>query len=221
DAHIDATALMRYVTVKPGQPLSVRAVQSSIKSLFATGDFRDIHVNADAVPNGVNVTFVLYTNFRVTDITFDGLGGADRDRATHDLTFHLGDVLSLNAVDHSATAIQDFLNHSGYLEATVDPETQFVRGQGRASVIFHVARGARAHVHNVTLTGSIAPFKPDELGKAMKRGPGKPFNLAEARLDAERMQTWLVRRNYRKAYIKFVKYTYNSATHTVALDYTA
>ena len=221
DARIDTSTLIRYVTVKPGQPLSVRAVQSSIKSLFATGDFRDVRVNADPVPGGVDVTFVLYTTFRVTDIAFDGLGGTDRERALRDLTFHLGDVLSLNAVDHSATALQELLNHSGYLEATVDPETTFERGQGRAKVVFHVARGPRAHVRNVNLAGDIRPFKPEELTKQMKRGPGKAFNLADARNDAERMQTWLFRRDFRKANIRYEKYTYEPATHTVALEYSA
>ncbi len=221
DARIDTATLMRYVTVKAGQPLSVRAVQNSIKSLFATGDFRDIHVDSEPAPGGVNVTFVLFTNFRVTDVRFDGLGGADRERAARELTFHLGDVLSLNAVDHSATALQDSLNHNGYLEATVDPETQFERGQGRASVIFHVTRGTLAHVRDVKLAGNIAPFKPQELTNQMKRGPGKGFSLAEARIDADRMQTWLVRRDYRKATVRFEKYTYEPATHTVALDYSA
>jgi outer membrane protein insertion porin family len=221
DARIDTATLMRYVTVKPGQPLSVRAVQSSIKSLYATGDFRDVRVNADPAQGGVNVTFALYTNFRVTDIRFEGIGGADRTRVSRSLTFHLGDVLSLNAVDHSATAVQELLNHDGYLEATVDPETIFQRGQGRASVVLHVTRGARAHVRNVNLIGNIAPFRPEELARQMKRGLGKAFNLAEARLDAERMQTFLVRRNYRKGTVKFEKYTYEPATHTVVLEYTA
>lgn len=221
DARLDTNALMHYVTVKPGQPLSVRAVQNSIKSLFATGDFRDIRVNADPAPAGTNVTFVLYTNFRVTDISFDGLGGTDRERAVREVTFHLGDVLSLNAVDHSATAVQDFLTRGGYLEAAVDPETTFQRGQGRASVVFHVARGPRAHVAHVNLAGNLSPFKPQDLADQMKRGPGKGFNLAEARLDAERMQTWLVRRNYRKANIRFQKYTYDQPSHTVVLDYSA
>jgi outer membrane protein assembly complex protein YaeT len=221
DARIDTATLQHYVTVKPGQPLSVRAVQSSIKSLYATGDFRDVRVNADPAEGGVNVTFLLYTNFRVTNISFDGLGGADRTRASRSLTFHLGDVLSLNAVDHSATAVQELLNHDGYLDATVDPETVFQRGQGRASVVLHVNRGARARVRNVNLAGNIAPFRPEELAHEMKRGPGKAFNLAEARMDAERMQTWLVRRNFRKANVRFEKYTYEPATHTVALDYTA
>jgi outer membrane protein insertion porin family len=221
DARIDTATLMRYVTVKQGQPLSVRAVQNSIKSLFATGDFRDIRVNADPAAGGVNVTFVLFTNFRVTAISFDGLGGADKERATREVTFHLGDVLSLNAVDHSATAVQELLTHGGYLEAAVDPETTFERGQGQAKVVFHVARGPRAHVRTVNLAGNIAPFKPQELVDRMKRGPGKGFNLAEARLDADRMQTWLVRRNYRKADIRYQKYSYDPATHTVALEYTA
>lgn len=221
DAHIDNDVLMRYVTVKPNQPLSVRAVQASIKNLFATGDFRDVHVNSEPVPGGMNITFLLYTNFRVTDISFDGLGGARRERAMRDLTFRLGDVLSLNAVDHSATAIQESLNHSGYLEAVVDPETNFQRGQGRARVVFHVVRGPRAQVAHVNLAGNIAPFTPEQLAREMKRGPGKPFSLPEARTDAERMQTWLVRRNYRKANIRFEKYTYEPATHTVRLDYNA
>lgn len=221
DARIDTATLLRYVTVKPGQPLSVRAVQNSIKNLYATGDFRDVRVNADPVQGGVDVTFVLYTNFRVTDIRFEGLGGADRTRASRALTFHLGDVLSLNAVDRSATAVQELLNHDGYLEATVDPETIFQRGQGRASVVLHVTSGARAYVRNVNLAGNIAPFRPEELAHEMKRGPGKAFNLAEARMDAERMQNFLVRRNFRKGTVKFEKYTYEPATHTVALDYSA
>jgi outer membrane protein assembly complex protein YaeT len=221
DARIDNNVLMRYVTVKPNEPLSVRAVQSSIKNLFATGDFRDVHVNSEPAPGGLNITFLLYTNFRVTEISFDGLGGSERERAMRDLTFHLGDVLSLNAVDHSATAIQESLAHGGYLEAVVDPETIFQRGQGRARVIFHVGRGPRAQVARVNVAGNLAPFTPEALIGEMKRGPGKPFNLAEARSDAERMLNFLVRRNYRKANVRYDKYTYDPATHTVTLDYTA
>ncbi|HEV2719636.1 MAG TPA: translocation/assembly module TamB domain-containing protein, partial [Thermoanaerobaculia bacterium] len=106
DAGFDTSVLKQYVAVKPGQPLSLRDVQSSIKGLFATGDFRDIHVEQ----SGGTVTFILSINYRVADIRFDGIGGnADRDRATQQLTVHSGDVLSLNAVDHSATAVQEYL----------------------------------------------------------------------------------------------------------------
>ena len=221
DSRFDTTVLQHYVTQKVGQPLSLREIQGSIRSLYSTGDFRDIRVDSTASPGGIALTFSLFTNYRVGDIHFDGLSGADRDRATRELTFHLGDVLSLNAVDRSAIAIDTFLNRSGYLEATVDPETTFNRAQSRASVTFHVTRGARATVGQVALEGNVAPFDSTQLIAQMHHGPGKPFLLAEARTDADHMRNFLVRHDYRKADIRFLNYTYDRATKRVALRYRA
>ncbi|MDP9360181.1 MAG: translocation/assembly module TamB domain-containing protein [Acidobacteriota bacterium] len=223
DSAVDTSAFGQYVSIKVGEPLSIRNVQTSVKSLFATGNFRDIRV--DSAPSGkgtgVAVVFALYTNFRVSAIDFDGLSGSDRDRALRTLTFHLGDVLSLNAVDHSAVAVQDLLKRSGYLDATVDPETTFVRAQSRASVAFHVTRGPLATVGTVTIDGNTAPFTAQQLIDQMKRGPGKSFDLDAARLDADRMRQWLLRKEYRKASVRYVSNTYDPATHKVALRYSA
>ncbi len=221
DSGVDTSALGQSVAVRLGEPLSLRNVQSSVKSLFATGNFRDIRVDSSPAGNGVAVIFALYTNFRVSSIDFDGLNGADRDRAIRVLTFHLADVLSLNAVDHSAVAVQELLKRSGYLDATVDPETSFVRPESRAAVIFHVTRGTKATVGTVAIDGDIAPFTIPQLVGQMKRGPGKSFELDDARLDADPMRQWLLRQEYRKATVRYVSNTYDPATHTVALRYSA
>ena len=220
DSGVDTSSLNQNIAVKVGERLSIRSVQSSVKSLFATGNFRDIRVDATPSGNGVSVVFSLYTNFRIASIDFDGLNGADRDRALRILTFHLGDILSLNAVDHSAVAVQEMLKHSGYLDATVDPETSFLRPQSRAAVIFHVTRGPHATVGTVTIDGETAPFTKQQLIDQMKRGPGKPFDLDEARLDESRMRQWLLHQQYRKATVRYAGNTYDLATHTVALRYT-
>jgi outer membrane protein assembly complex protein YaeT len=221
DSRFDTTVLPKYVTQHIGQPLSSREIQSSIKALFSTGDFRDIRVDSVASGEGVALTFSLFVNYRVDAIRFEGLSNADRDRATRELTFHLGDVLSLNAVDRSAIAVQTFLNRSGFLESTVDPETIFNRAQSRATVIFHVNSGQQAIVGQVVLEGNPAPVEPSVLISQMHRGPGKPFQIAEARLDADRMRNYLVRRDYRKADIRFLNYTYDATTKRVTLHYRA
>jgi outer membrane protein assembly complex protein YaeT len=221
DSGVDTSSFNHYVTVKVGEPLSIRNVQSSVKSLFATGNFRDIRVDSAPSGNGVAVVFALYTNFRIASIDFDGLNGTDRDRALRILAFHLGDVLSLNAVDHGADAIQDLLKRSGYLDVTVDPETSFLRQQSRAAVIFHVARGTQATVGTVAINGETAPFNAQQLIDRMKHGPGKSFDLDEARLDADRMRQWLLRQEYRKASVRYETNAYDPATHKVALRYTA
>src|SRR5260370_32617021 len=219
DSKFDTTLLSQYVTQSVGAPLSTREVQSSIKSLYDTGDFRDIRVSTAAAEGGVTLTFAVFVNCRISEIHFEGLSAADRARAARETTMHAGDVLYLSAVDRSAVAIQNFLNRAGYLEATVDPETTFVREQSRATVVFHVNEGPRATVDNVILEGKVAPFNAQELIAQMHRGPGKTFQLAEARSDADRIHNYLVRRNYRKADIRFLNYTYNKDTKKVTLRY--
>ncbi|HXH91966.1 MAG TPA: translocation/assembly module TamB domain-containing protein, partial [Thermoanaerobaculia bacterium] len=221
DSSVDTSTFNQYVVVKIGEPLSIRNVQSSIKSLFATGNFRDIRVDSTPSGNGVAVVFALYTNFRVASIELEGLTGPDRDRAMRALTFHLGDVLSLNAVDHGADAVQEQLKRAGYLDATVDPETTFVRVQSKATVIFHVTRGTVATVGDVIIDGNTSPFTPQQLIGQMKRGPGKKFDLDEARIDGDRMRQWLIRQEYRKASVRYVSNTYDAPAHKVALHYTA
>jgi len=220
DSGVDTSSFNQLIAVKVGEPLSLRNVQASVKSLFATGNFRDIRVDSTTSGNGVAVVFALYTNFRISSIDFEGLSGPDRDRAMRSFTFHVGDILSLNAVDHGAVAVQDMLRHSGYLDATVDPETSFVRPQSRAAIIFHVARGPHATVSTVTIDGNTAPFTPQQIIAQMKHGPGKTFDIDEARLDETRIRQWLLHQEYRKATVRYISNTYDAATHTVALRYT-
>src|SRR5207248_1580997 len=53
----------------------------------------------------------------------------------------------------------------------------------------------------------------------MKHGPGKPFDVDEARLDEARIRQWLLHQEYRKAAVRYVGNTYDAAMHIVALRY--
>ena len=221
DRPLATSTLLQYVSVKAGQPLTIRDVQNTMKSLFASGNFRDVRVDASPSGSGVAVTFSLYLNYRIGKIVFDGATGGERTRATHELRVHSGDVLSLGAVDASAVSIQQQLNRDGYLEATVDPETTFVSERNVADVIFHVTEGPQAKVAAVVLDGDIAPFTQQELTSRAREQPGKPFRLVDARADADRMKNYLVRHNYRRADVDFVNDTYDTAMKTVTLHYKA
>jgi outer membrane protein assembly factor BamA len=219
DAPFDTTALAAEVTMKPGQRVSVREVQSSMKNLFATGNFRDIRVDSAPADGGVVLTFSLYLHYRVGEVRSEGITGRDRTRAQRELTVRTGDILSLNDVDESAAAIEEALRQDGYLEATVDPETDFDRLRSIADVIFHVTPGPRASIAQVIIEGNLAPFTPAQLIEPMKRDAGRPFSLLEAREDAERIKNFLVRRDHRRANVDFLGHEYEPATHTVTLRY--
>jgi outer membrane protein insertion porin family len=219
DARFDTTAMANEVTLRPGQPVSIRELQSSIKNLYATGNFRDVRVDSAPAEGGVVLTFALFLNYRVDEIALEGIPRRDRGRAQRELTVRNGEVLSLDAVDDSATAVQEMLRRNGYLEATVDPETNFDRLRSVADVTFHITAGPQAKVANVVIEGNPAPFKTAELIDRMKRKPGKTFQLGEAREDANRIRNFLVRRNYRRADVDLLSHTYDPATHGVTLRY--
>jgi translocation and assembly module TamB len=219
DAGFDTSAVANEVTLKPGGVVTIRELQSSIKNLFATGNFRDIRVDAAPSDGGTVLTFSLFLHYRIDDIDIAGLTNREEARAMRELTVRAGEILSLNDVDDSAAAIEETLRQNGYLEAVVDPETNFDRARNEADVTFHVTPGAQATVANVILEGNTAPFTPAELMKRMERGKGRTFNLPDAREDANRMKNFLVRRNHRRADVDFLGHTYDEATHGVTLRY--
>ena len=219
DARFDTNAIASEVTLKPGQTVTIRELQSSIKNLFATGNFRDVRVDATPAQGGVVLTFALFLHYRIDEIALEGIPRGERSRALRELTVRNGEVLSLDDVDDSASAVQDLLRRNGYLEATVDPETNFDRQRSIADVTLHVTAGAEAKVANVVLEGEMAPFTATQLIGEMKRGTGKTFMIGEAREDANRMRTFLIRRNYRHADVDLISNIYDPATKGVTLRY--
>ena len=220
DAEFDTAAMAEEVTLQPGGRVSIREVQTSIRNLFATGNFRDIRVDAADAAEGVVLTFSLYLHYRLDEIEIVGLENrSDRNRARRELTIRAGEILSLDNVDDSAAAIEEMLHQQGFLEATVDPETNFDRTTSLADVQFTVEPGPLAKVSSVEIEGDTAPFTKQELIDRMTRSPGRVFHLEEAREDADRMKNHMVRRDYRRADVDFLGYEYDRDSNTVALRY--
>ena len=220
DAQFDTSTIAREVALAPGQPITIRALQSSIKNLYATGNFRDIRVDAAEGPSGEAIlTFALFLHYRVGGIEIEGLQRRDQNRAERELTVRKGEVLSLDDVDDSALAIQEMLHARGYLEATVDPETNFDRPRSLADIVLHATPGRRAIVGQVALEGDLGAFTPAQLTERMSRKPGQAFEIEEAREDAARIRNFLVRRHFRRADVDYLGHTYDDDSARVALRY--
>ena len=202
-----------------GKPLAIADMQSSIRALHGTGEFGDVRVDASSAGEGaLALRFLLYMNYRVREIDFEGLP-VSRERLGVSMAVRRDDVLSLNAVDRTAEAIAEELNRRGWLEATVDPEVEFSRAANRADVTFHVNTGPIAKVAGVELEGSLEPFTPEDLIGAMRLEPGSTFRLADARRDADRMRSRMVEEGHRRATVRYLDRIYDPETATVQLQY--
>lgn len=219
DAAFDTEVAAREVTLEPGDAVTIRELQASIRNLFATGNFRDVRVDATQVEGGVALTFGLYLQYRVGEIAIQGIEGDERSRAHRELTIRSGEILSLDDIEDSAAAVQEALEQNGHLEATVDPETSFDRARNIANVQFHVEKGPQATIGDIVIEGDTAPFTEAEVIAEMHRRTGRSFSLPEAREDADRMKNFFVRRDHRRADVDFLGHVYDEATNRVTLRY--
>ncbi|MDX1582646.1 MAG: POTRA domain-containing protein, partial [Thermoanaerobaculia bacterium] len=218
DSELDPSPLYEVLTIKAGEPLSIVGLQTSIKALFATGNFRDIRVDGERVGEGIRLTFRVSLHYRIGEIEYE-IDGQLPDRARREVTIEEEQILSLNRVDQIAVDMTRALRRNGYLEATVDPEVRFRRQENLASVIFHVSSGPKARIESIEFEGVSEPFTRETLLAQMESEIGGPFETARARDDAGRVRRFLLREGYRMAEVSFEGEAYDSETSTVDLSY--
>jgi outer membrane protein assembly factor BamA len=197
--------------------VTIRELQSSIKNLFATGNFRDVRVDAAPADGGVVLTFALYLHYRIGAIELEGLPKSERSRAQRELTVQRR-VLARRRRRQRERGAGDAAPHT-LAGGDRRSETNFDRARSIADVKLHVTAGPLARIADVILTAISAPFTTQQLIGRMKCGSGEVFSVGEAREDANRMRNFLVRRDYRCADVDLVGNVYDDASKTVTLRY--
>ena len=219
DTQIDSGKLDPIVLVREGEPLDPREVDRSIHALYATGQFRDIRVDATRLDDGrVAVTFLVFVNYRIETVAVEGLG-KEQDSVKGQVVVKVGDVLSLSAVDRSATAMQLSLSRRGFVESVVDPATDFRRDTRNAAVTFFVTMGPRASVGDVRFDGSLAPFGEAGILEMFGRRGDEMYSSRRARDWGEELRQRLVKKGHRAAEVRVAEENYSAEAGEMNLTY--
>lgn len=183
------------------QPLDRRKVAASLKTLFETGRFSDMQVEAQQIsPAEVTLIFSAKENFFVRSVTADGAPRRPSAAQLIDMSkLQLGQLFSSDKVRESFTAMLQALADNGWYEAKVTDEETFHPGTQTVDVRFHVKRGSPAHIGQVIVQGtpgrssaeirSIAHLQEgktvsaDRIGSALQR-LRKRYS-SEGRLEAQ------------------------------------
>lgn len=219
DGTIPEDDMRAAVNLEVGSPLDLSEVARSIRSLYGSGLFRSIRVDAELDADGaVALVYHLSLHYRITSVSFDGI--PDEERSVEQIpSIRVGDVASLDAIDRGAEEMRDQLLRRGYMEAVVDPAVTFRREEHVALVTYFVSAGNRATVRDIRFEGSTEPFSIDELKEMLGKRIGKPFAVVNARRWAERLTDALVREDHRDANVRFADAEYDAETTSVELVY--
>jgi outer membrane protein insertion porin family len=146
-------ALRSEIALTPGAA-NYRALDRSIKSLYAMGQFDDVQATCELGPDGKRATIVFHVRERpvlgAVDVTGTDRVALNTVRDRIDLL--IGRPLDPALVAKAVQRIDSLYQSEGYYLARVKPETTMVKDQ--VNLLFRVNEGRRLAVSGVSIAGN-------------------------------------------------------------------
>lgn len=207
-----------------GAPLSMAAVRAAIDSLYRTGRYHDISIEAQPSDSGVELRVVTEFNYFVSGVNIDGAvdppGREQLRTATKlDLGAPFDESLIVPAVDN----LLERLHANGLYRAQLSYHVDVNPGTEETGIYFQIQPGDRARFDGVALSGNLA-FSPETVGRmaGWRRSlffvhlPGWRY-LTEQRLQEGigKLQTRVQKGNHLAARVTLESLQYHMETNNV------
>ena len=174
----EVAQLGRYLELRPGEPLTPELVRRAVETIFATGRYEDVQVEASPGPDGIDVTIRPVLAPLLQQVRIEGGRGPTGLKR--------GEPLWPRRLEAARAVLLAHLQSRGFLAATVDARVEH-RPEG-ADAVFRVVPGVLHRVARVETEG------PVELTDLTAPRAGQPFVRARAVRAAEQMRRRLVLR---------------------------
>ena len=192
-------AVLRLITLRPGDGYRPLAVRQSVKQIFSLGRFRDVRVQAlPARDDGVALVFLVDPLPRVASVEVRGAPRGLAAPVAEAAGFVVGEVLGDPAPGRAAAAGR--LRDLGYLDAEATVRTT-PRGRD-AAVEIVVAPGPRARIGSFRVE-TAPPNLVDEFEDDLGASPGGFWSEADFRERLPRVRGRLRERGFLLATLDF------------------
>jgi len=156
---IEANTVASYLLFAPGDPYSETRLDTSIKTLYATGLFADVSID----PRDGNVLVTVVENPIINRVILEGNKSLKTDKITDEIDAEPRAIFSRSNVQEDVTRIIELYRQSGRFAATVAPKV-VQQPQNRVDLIFEITEGPVTGVRRINIIGN-AEFPDRRLRK--------------------------------------------------------
>jgi len=148
---IEADTVRSYMLLQPGDPYDADRLDRSLKSLFATGLFRDVRISRD----GARVIVDVAENPIVNRVAFEGNRKISDDVLRAELQLRARSVFTTQAVQADRQRILELYARRGRFAASVEPKLIQLE-QNRVDVVYEIQENEVALIARVNFIGNQA-----------------------------------------------------------------
>ncbi len=145
---IETSTVLSYINVQRGDPFNQSIIDSSLKSLYATGLFADVSMHQD----GHNLVIKVVENPIINEIRFEGNKKLKTDDLKGEIQLKPRMVLTRPKVQADVERLQEIYRLSGRFSAFIDPQI-IELSQNRVNLIFKIAEGPKTLISRINFIG--------------------------------------------------------------------
>ncbi len=146
---VDPTTVRSYMRVNPGEPFDPVRIDSSLKSLFATGLFADVTLRRE----GNALIVVVTENPIINQIAFEGNLRIDDDVLATEIELRPRVVFTRTKVQNDLQRILELYRRQGRFAATVDAKVIQLE-QNRVDLVFEINEGPTTKIKSINFIGN-------------------------------------------------------------------
>jgi outer membrane protein insertion porin family len=200
-----------------GHSYTSEAVATSLRKLYATGDYADLRAEATEVAAGVRVDFVARRNLFVGVVRVDGwVEPPNKSAAFAALGLAVGIPFRESDVDDALARLKETLAQDGLYQAQVQIERIPDPATRRMNITFHVTAGPRARIGAITLQNKT-PYPDAELIARTGLKPKEVFDSQKLQHADERLRKFMIKNDYLGSRARLRRGDYDAKTNLLPL----
>lgn len=157
-------AVLQYVTTKPGDALSKPRIRDDLKSLYNSGLFKDISIDAEKDGDGVRLIIKIQEKDFIQEVRYNGQNEVKKDDLEKAVTLKVPFLWDESLVKASLEKIKKLYKDKGYYLATV--RTDVIQEEKKKILKFEIDEGDRVEVKKIYFQGNSV-FSDETLREAM------------------------------------------------------
>ncbi len=153
---IEEDAIRRVLKLKTGDVLTPKDISDEIKAVYKMGYFDDIRVEAQTVPQGKIITFIITEKPTVRGILVEGNSWVyDDEEIKEEITLRKGSILNINTIQNDMRRIEELYKEKNYHNVKVSFEV-YPKDNNQADIEYIIEEGDKFHIKKIEFVGNEA-----------------------------------------------------------------
>ena len=157
NSRIEVETIKSHLSLAVGQRYEAAKADESIKALFATGLFRDVHIALEGATLAVSVA----ENPMINRVAFEGNKVINTDTLSRGIQLEAHSLYTRARVQTAVQSILDEFRRQGFYATQVDPKV-IELDHNRVDLVFEIREGPNTKVVGINFTGNRS-FTDSEL----------------------------------------------------------